>query len=1243
VTRAAAVVAASGCLHHRTVKTKLLASRYRIVRKIGAGGMSEVFEAVDTRYDLRVAVKAIRRAEGFSLLRFKEEFRGLADLRHRNLVRLHDLMFHDDRWFITMELVDGVDLVTHVDALDTSGDVHSLESSHEDPAEQRLAVSGELRRLLGEIASALQYLHDSGVVHRDIKPTNILVDAMGRPCILDFGIARYLRAADEIREALKTRKVGTPGYVAPEQIRGRAIPASDVYSLGVILYRVLTGRLPFTGRKKDVLVAHLSRDPVPPSDLVEDVDPELSALAMRMLRKRPRERPTVDELRRLCERDRSVQSIEIGPTPQAPPPSPFVGRLNEQRRVLARILEAPLGGPVMVCLQGPSGIGKTRLADEVAAQARERGMRSLYARCYEREQIPYKALDAVVDQAISYVISAGEGDLLLQGFEPDSLVALARLFPFAAELKLGDGTKVSDLVASADAPLHQQAAFETLTRLLAVVAGTSGLLLVLDDLQWADDGSFELLRHLVRQRGERFAVLATLRPAEGALPVWITNGSAESQVKLDRVELGPIAREDAEVLLDSIAERMPPSVMDQVVAEAGGNPVVIEEFVRYYTDFTDSPGDEVVTFGEMLRRRLASLDERSRAVVEVCVAAGHALDLDAIAAGARLKPQEAGFAAVGLVEQRLVRPVAGREGVVRLFPFHDRGTTVILDGMEPVHRRRIHRRLASHFAATRPEDFHALADHWRLAGVPEKAASYALRAAEHAESVQLLGRAVRYYARALACPPGGLEEWQIRERMARVLDRSGRFHEAGRAFGDAARRAPKDVRSGLYLRRAAALLKAEQTSTAVRTMEQLTRLLWDEPLVLPRWRVVSGIAAEYLGARPWVPSRLLPLAAPTVDSTELCIELAGVTRNLMPLRATHLTARALRMARQHGEPTMVARGLVAVAATLAVLGNPLAMARSRSLLGTAEALFGVDPNVAGMGNLHGVRAVLGRMECRWGDMRASLRRALEAFLAEGTPSSWHAQMVRVQCVLGEVEAGNLAAAEAQSLELLAPDASFGDPELPGWVRWARVRVELAFQRWGEAEQLCRMGLRNAASASDASRPLWLRFRAGLAASLSGRGVDAAALTCLDRTLRVVRRRRWLDPLGRAVLVVVAAGVLLGAAQRQQGRARARLLARAARHAGRLQRAPHRQVRPRGTAFMAEVAQVRGRSRRALQLSSLAVDRLLASQQRLEGARALRVQAEAEASLGLAQAEETRRAAAAQLAAILRRGESPGTD
>lgn len=1205
--------------------------------------MSTVYEALDTQLDRHVALKIIRRPEGFSLLRFKEEFRALAELRHRNLIELYDLARDGETWFFTMELIEGVDLVAYVDGVRATEAAYlaSMESAvTAAPSGDRVTPTREIFRLLAEIGAAVAHLHARGTVHRDLKPSNILVDGLARPRILDFGIARFLSASEGVRRALQTRKVGTPGYVAPEQINGRALPASDIYSLGVILYRLLTGKLPFRGRKKDVLRKHLSEDPVAPVEDSPSADPFLSALAMRMMSKDPRKRPSAGELSQLTRPERELAFADFRPAVVDDPVSPLVGREAELRRVLGFLAEVTLGDPLLVCIEGPSGIGKTRLAEEVMELTRLQGMRCFHARCYEREQIPYKAVDALVDQAVGTLLAAPRSAPLTLDVAPHRLRALTRLFPFAAELPLR-APPPGDATDEGRESSGKRAAFAGLVELLDTVASDVGLLLFIDDLQWADDGSFELLRYLLRQRDLRVGIVATLRPAEGALPSWLNERRPGTRPRIEKVPLGPIDRRQTEALIQGILphRQVPVDVVEQIAAEAQGSPLVIEELVRFYLEYAGAGGVATplppMTFSEMLLRRMRALDDTARAVMEVCAAAGYALGPGAIAAAARAPIQAVSAAATELLERRMLRQVAGKEGSIRLCPFHDRATAIVLEGMEPSHRRAHHRRLANYFGTTSPTAYEVLADHWRLAGVPERASRYALRAAEHAEELELNPRAVRYYALALGCLPDDVEAWQIRMRLAEALDRCGRFTEAGQAFQHAARSAPARLRTALTLRSARALLKSGEIGTAVRTMERIAEQMWGEPLVLGRWDGTVGMVWEYAGSRSWLPRWLMGRNRESVEEIQLCLDLAQALRYLLPQRAAELSYRSLRLSRGHPQPVLRARVLTAVAGVIALDATPNALRRARVLLGVAEDLYGADPAATGQGNLYGVRAYVGGIGGVWDEMRTATEQALETYQDEGLERSWHAQMLRVHAALAEVDAGELGRAESWSVELLPEDMTWTTPHVPGWARWARVRIDLAFARWEAAEAQCRAGLRDIAGEHQVAAPLWVRFRGGLGSALSGLGDTATAVTAIERTSAVLGRLPSLDPISRAEFDQHAASVHCAAARRGESSGQRRTVALALRHARRLSRSRIALYRPRGLRWMADVALLRGRPRRAARYAAEAVQGLRRSGQRLEASLALRVLAEAEEAAGISGAPETRRDAIEETSQILR--------
>ncbi|HEX5659967.1 MAG TPA: serine/threonine-protein kinase, partial [Polyangiales bacterium] len=236
--------------------------RFQLLRVLGRGGMGVVYEARDTREDRIVALKLLPNVTPDRLLRFKREFRAVAELHHDNLVRLGELIGSGDTWFFTMELVPGEDLVSYVrgypvpresiqpDPLnETSASDATVPASLAtavplDPAEEL-----RLRRSLAQLASALVALHEAGSIHRDIKPSNVLVTREGRVVLLDFGLASLSSHDTTLFGA------GTPLYMAPEQASGPVTMAADWYAFGVLMFELLTGSLPFNGAPQLVLLA----------------------------------------------------------------------------------------------------------------------------------------------------------------------------------------------------------------------------------------------------------------------------------------------------------------------------------------------------------------------------------------------------------------------------------------------------------------------------------------------------------------------------------------------------------------------------------------------------------------------------------------------------------------------------------------------------------------------------------------------------------------------------------------------------------------------------------------------------------------------------------------------------------------------------------------------------------------------------------------------------------------------------
>ncbi len=303
---------------------RLLNNRYQLLERFGSGGMANVFRARDNLLNRYVAIKILRddheHDSGFEE-QFRNEAQAVANLSHPNIVTVYDYGFDQGQPFIVMELVPGTDLKS---LLRKRG---------------RFSIEEGIP-LLVQACAGIGYAHRAGVVHCDVKPHNMLVTPDNRLKVTDFGIARALAT---ITPGERTNIVwGSPQYFSPEQAAGYApSPASDVYSLGIVLYELLTGTLPFTASSVEELARlHINADPIPPSEYIPDIPQPLEEIILKVLSKEPSARyRTADQLGRVLlkfgtQRDVPATSPlqltpeiapasvwEETPVPAAPPPS----------------------------------------------------------------------------------------------------------------------------------------------------------------------------------------------------------------------------------------------------------------------------------------------------------------------------------------------------------------------------------------------------------------------------------------------------------------------------------------------------------------------------------------------------------------------------------------------------------------------------------------------------------------------------------------------------------------------------------------------------------------------------------------------------------------------------------------------------------------------------------------------------------------------------------------------------------
>ena len=507
---------------------------YEILGVLGRGGMGIVYRAFDEGRGVAVALKTMRRADAEAILRFKQEFRTLADVSHPNLVGLHELATDGSIWFFTMELIEGDDFLNFVlggqaeapastvapPKLEPPREPHCDPTDQSDPTDRsdrphtpvcgaatprsgtcRLspAALDRLRIALLQLAEGVAFLHEAGKLHRDLKPSNVLVTGQGRLVILDFGLAANLEASG-LHQSEVPYLLGTSDYMAPEQAAGRPVsPASDWYSLGSMLYQALTGQTPFQGSPGDVLRDKQRFEPRAPCELVPGVPDDLNALCVDLLRTDPEARPAGrDVLRRLG-------SLAGEPTPAilSQPPghqhAPLVSRTRELEAVEAAFADVGRGRTIAVYIHGPSGVGKTALVRRFLDDLSGRDQAIVLAgRCYEQESVPYKALDSVVDALSRYLNRLPYWEA--QELVPDDIRSLVRVFPVLREAE----AMRREPNGGADVPDPRELrrrAFRALRELLIRLGNRRPLVLAIDDLQWGDIDSAALLSELLEPPG----------------------------------------------------------------------------------------------------------------------------------------------------------------------------------------------------------------------------------------------------------------------------------------------------------------------------------------------------------------------------------------------------------------------------------------------------------------------------------------------------------------------------------------------------------------------------------------------------------------------------------------------------------------------------------------------------------------------------------------------------------------------
>ncbi len=781
------------------VAGQILGERFELRRLLGAGGMGEVFAAWDRQQRETVALKSLMRADPGTLARFKKEFRALQGLAHPNLVNLYELVRDGDQWFFTMELIRGQPLLVHVGA------------SPPRPGKPRF-IEPRVRDSLGQLVRGLRTLHSAGMIHRDVKPSNVLVTTDERLVLLDFGLITEVDPGRQSRDNI----VGSVDYMAPEQASSAAITeAADWYAVGVILYEALTGRVPYSGHAMQVLIDKQQVIPRSPAELSPDAPPDLVELCMQLLAIEPGKRPTgADLATRLGVDDSELRRANTISQIQAV--TTFVGR-DEEVTALIDGFGLSRRAPRVHLLVGESGIGKSSLVQHVVGVIADSDPQALILRasCYERETVPYKGFDGIADGLADYLSRLPDAEAA--AVLPPRAWLLPGMFPALRRVP-AIATMIAELEPETEPVEVRASTFAALRALLVAIARRKHLVLTIDDIQWADADSFVLLAEILRGNAPPpMLVIATVR-SDGDVPVAVRDSLAGADVviaKVGRLGDADCRRLAAEAALD----RRGRLDVDRLLREAQGHPMFLLELVRYAErsgDLETAPRLE-----DALWERIDALRAEPRALLEIVCLAGGPVTPEVASAAAGFDPQLLGRAIATLKVTSLVREVA-RGRVLALEPYHDRIRAAVLARVPAGAQQAGHRRLANAIEASQDRDPHQLLRHQLLAGSPERAAVYAEQAATHASAAHAFDQAAALWRQALELCPHSVEDVRrLRIRIGEALIGAGRGADAAEQYLLAAEGA--DPAARLEYRRHAAeqLLINGRIERGVAALEQL--------------------------------------------------------------------------------------------------------------------------------------------------------------------------------------------------------------------------------------------------------------------------------------------------------------------------------------------------------------------------------------------------------------------------------------
>jgi tetratricopeptide (TPR) repeat protein len=733
---------------------------YRIVGQLGAGGMGVVYQAVHEPSGAPAAVKMVRLRHASYLSSIRREIHALERARHPGVVRILEQGLLEGLPWYAMELLLGPSL-------------EDLLRELWPPAGPRAAAGGrlpEILTLIHRLCDALAYLHGEGIIHRDIKPENVALRPDGTPVLVDFGLVeRFAGAAGRESLDLVAAYAGSLHYMAPEQLRGLPVdPRADLYAVGCLLYELLSGETPFSGPSSAVVIGRkLAGEVVPPSQKVGGVPAALDDLVLRLLHIEPRRRIGYAEDVMQALRGLGVAAGATAHRPYVYRPS-LAGREAPLKLLGDTLHSARRGRGTCALLIGESGLGKTYLAMEITRRGLLQGFSCITGTCGlptgAGPGAPLHPFAPLLHAVYDLCIEEGQG--AMEALLGPRAKVLASCVPALARLPGQEGYPDPPELPAEEA---RERLFLALRETITALCRRRPLLLVLDDLQWADELTLGFLGWLPAAFFEEqpLVCLLTCRADEPTEEL----ARLQERPHVARLRLQHLDEPAVGALVgDMLAMAAPLPFVQFLTRRSGGNPFFVAESLRAAvadgllsrgSDGAWQIGDRAGpaydslplphTLAELIGERLDRLPPASRALIEVAAVLGKELDGELLlaVAGTLEPPREEGEL-LGALSDLLARQLLEQPEPGSFLFVHDlvreRAYSLILPGR----RRALHRA-----AALRMEQAeHATADatlagHFVLAEMPDKALHYLTRAGEQALRASAHAEAARSLAQAL--------------------------------------------------------------------------------------------------------------------------------------------------------------------------------------------------------------------------------------------------------------------------------------------------------------------------------------------------------------------------------------------------------------------------------------------------------------------------------------------------------------